>query len=47
MVSHHASLVFSRNIEAYLNLILKNNEINLDLEDEIINSTIIGKSKNE
>jgi len=47
MVSHHASLVFSRNIEAYLNLILKNNEINLDLEDEIISSTIIGKSKNE
>ena len=39
LVSEHASLVFSRNVEAYLNLIIEENKINLDPDDEIIKST--------
>ena len=39
MVAEHSSLVFSRNVESYLNLIIKENKINLDLNDEIIKST--------
>ena len=39
MVSEHSSLVFSRNVEAYLNLIIDENKINLDPSDEIIKST--------
>ncbi len=39
LVSEHASLVFSRNIESYLNLIIDDNKINLDPSDEIIKST--------
>ena len=38
-VSEHASLVFSRNVEAYLNLIIVENKVNLDNKDEIIKST--------
>lgn len=39
MVAEHSSLVFSRNVESYLNLIIKENKIKLDLNDEIIKST--------
>ena len=39
LVSEHSSLVFSRNVEAYLNLIIDENKINLDPSDEIIKST--------
>ena len=39
MVAGHSSLVFSRNVESYLNLIIKENKIKLDLNDEIIKST--------
>ncbi|MBH60097.1 MAG: NAD(P)(+) transhydrogenase (Re/Si-specific) subunit alpha [Dehalococcoidia bacterium] len=39
LVSEHSSLVFSRNVEAYLNLIIDENKINLDPNDEIIKST--------
>tara|TARA_X000001036_G_scaffold55171_1_gene44760 strand:- start:980 stop:2068 length:1089 start_codon:yes stop_codon:yes gene_type:complete len=39
LVSEHASLVFSRNIESYLNLIIGDNKINLDPSDEIIKYT--------
>ena len=39
MVAEHSTLVFSRNVESYLNLIIKENEIKLDLNDEIIKST--------
>ena len=38
-VSEHASLVFSRNVEAYLNLIIVENKVNVDHKDEIIKST--------
>ena len=40
MVAEHSSLVFSRNVESYLNLIIKENKIKLDLKDEIINLPI-------
>lgn len=39
LVSEHSSLVFSRNVEAYLNLIIDEKKINLDPNDEIIKST--------
>ncbi len=39
MMSGHSSLVFSRNVESYLNLIIKEGKIILDSEDEIIKST--------
>ena len=39
LVSEHSSLVFSRNVEAYLDLIIDENKVNLDPNDEIIKST--------
>ena len=39
LVSEHSSLVFSRNVEAYLDLIIDANKVNLDPNDEIIKST--------
>ena len=39
MMSGHSSLVFSRNVESYLSLIIKEGKIILDSEDEIIKST--------
>ena len=39
LVSEHASLVYSRNVEAYLNLIINQDKINLDPNDEIIKFT--------
>ena len=41
LVAEHSSLVFSRNVESFLNLIIKEDKINLDLNDEIIKSTNI------
>ena len=39
LVAEHSSLVFSRNVESFLNLIIKEDKVNLDLNDEIIKST--------
>ena len=39
LVAEHSSLVFSRNVESFLNLIIKEDKVNLDLKDEIIKST--------
>ena len=39
LVAEHSSLVFSRNVESFLNLIIKEDKVNLDLNDEIIKFT--------
>ncbi|HWB53342.1 MAG TPA: NAD(P) transhydrogenase subunit alpha [Tepidisphaeraceae bacterium] len=40
-VPYHASLMYSRNLTAFLNLLVKKGELNLDLKDDIIRDTLL------
>jgi H+-translocating NAD(P) transhydrogenase subunit alpha len=40
-VPHHASQMYARNISAFLNLLVKDGKLQLNLEDDIIKSTLL------
>jgi proton-translocating NAD(P)+ transhydrogenase subunit alpha len=40
-VPHHASQMYARNISAFLNLLVKDGKLQLNLEDDIIQSTLL------
>ncbi|HSE40446.1 MAG TPA: Re/Si-specific NAD(P)(+) transhydrogenase subunit alpha [Acidobacteriota bacterium] len=40
-IPYHASQMFSKNVSTFLQMLFKNGELNLDLEDQIINETLI------
>jgi proton-translocating NAD(P)+ transhydrogenase subunit alpha len=44
-IPYHASQMYSRNISAFLQLIVKNGELNLDLEDQIIREALVVHNK--
>jgi NAD(P) transhydrogenase subunit alpha len=44
-IPYHASQMYSRNISAFLQLIAKNGELNLDLEDQIVRESLVVHNK--
>jgi H+-translocating NAD(P) transhydrogenase subunit alpha len=44
-IPYHASQMYSRNISALLQLIAKNGELNLDLEDQIVRESLVVHNK--
>ena len=40
-VPHHASQMYARNISAFLQLLVKDGKLQLNLEDDIIKSTLL------
>jgi NAD(P) transhydrogenase subunit alpha len=40
-VPHHASQMYARNIVAFLNLLVKDGKFQLNLQDDIIQSTLL------
>ncbi|MCI0618446.1 NAD(P)(+) transhydrogenase (Re/Si-specific) subunit alpha, partial [bacterium] len=44
-IPYHASQMYSRNISAFLQLIVKNGELNLDLEDQIVREALVVHNK--
>ena len=41
MVGNHASELYAKNLQNFLELLINEGEINIDLEDEIINDSLI------
>ena len=41
MVGNHASELYAKNLHNFLELLISDGEINIDLEDEIINDSLI------
>ena len=41
MVGNHASELYAKNLQNFLELLISEGEINIDLEDEIINDSLI------
>ena len=44
MVGNHASELYAKNLQNFLELLIQDGEINIDLEDEIINDSLITHS---
>jgi len=40
-VPYHASQMYSRNVTAFIQYLIKDGKLNLDLEDEIVRSTLV------
>jgi NAD(P) transhydrogenase subunit alpha len=43
-VPFHASQMYSKNIVTFLNLLVKEGQLNLDMEDEIIRETLVAQN---
>ena len=43
-VPYHASMMFARNITAFLTYVIKDQKLNLNIEDEIVRETLLTNS---